>query len=53
MSLVVSISIFIALSSFLTYGQMMTSSYYTDLNYNIAVNGGNETLYEKLRHGAE
>ena len=48
MSLVVSISIFIALSSFLTYGQMMTSSYYTDLNYNIAVNGGNETLYEKI-----
>ena len=47
-SLVVSISIFIALSSFLTYGQMMTSSYYTDLNYNIAVNGGNETLYEKI-----
>lgn len=47
-SLVVSISIFIALSSFLTYGQMMTNSYYTDLNYNIAVNGGNETLYEKI-----
>lgn len=47
-SLVVSISIFIALSSFLTYGQMMTGSYYTDLNYNIAVNGGNETLYEKV-----
>ena len=47
-SLVVSISIFIALSSFLTYGQMMTSSYYTDLNYNIAVNGGNEALYEKI-----
>ena len=44
-SLVVSISIFIALSSFLTYGQMMTGSYYTDLNYNIAVNGGNEALY--------
>ena len=47
-SLVVSISIFIALSSFLTYGQMMTGSYYTDLNYNIAVNGGNEALYEKV-----
>lgn len=47
-SLVVSISIFIALSSFLTYGQMMTGSYYTDLNYNIAINGGNETLYEKV-----
>ena len=47
-SLVVSISIFIALSSFLTYGQMMTGSYYTDLSYNIAVNGGNETLYEKV-----
>ena len=48
MSLVVSISIFIALSSFLTYGQMMTGSYYTDLSYNIAVNGGNEALYEKI-----
>lgn len=47
-SLVVSISIFIALSSFLTYGQMMTGSYYTDLNYNIAVNGGNEALYAKV-----
>lgn len=47
-SLVVSISIFIALSSFLTYGQMITGSYYTDLNYNIAVNGGNEALYEKI-----
>lgn len=47
-SLVVSISIFIALSSFLTYGQMMTGSYYTDLSYNIAINGGNETLYEKV-----
>ena len=47
-SLVVSISIFIALSSFLTYGQLMTSSYYTDLSYNIAVNGGNEALYEKI-----
>lgn len=52
-SLVVSISIFIALSSFLTYGQMMTGSYYTDLNYNITVHGGNEALYEKLRHGVE
>lgn len=47
-SLVVSISIFIALSSFLTYGQLMTSSYYTDLKCNIAVNGGNEALYEKI-----
>lgn len=47
-SLVVSISIFIALSSFLTYGQMMTGSYYTDLKCNIAVNGGNEALYEKI-----
>lgn len=47
-SLVVSISIFIALSSFLTYGQIMTGSYYTDLSYNIAVNGGNEALYEKI-----
>ncbi len=47
-SLVVSISIFIALSSFLTYGQMMTGSYYTDLSYNIAVNGENEALYEKI-----
>ena len=47
-SLVVSISIFIALSSFLTYGQMITGSYYTDLKCNIAVNGGNEALYEKI-----
>ena len=26
----------------------MTGSYYTDLSYNIAVNGGNEALYEKI-----
>ena len=47
-SLVVSISIFISLSSFLTYGQKMTGSYYTDLGYNIAVNGGNQDLYDRV-----
>lgn len=36
-SLVVSISIFIALSSFLGYGKKMTGVYYTDLGYNISV----------------
>lgn len=36
-SLVLSISIFIALSSFLGYGKKMTGVYYTDLNYNISI----------------
>lgn len=36
-SLVVSISIFIALSSFLGYGKKMTGVYYTDLDYNVSV----------------
>lgn len=45
-SLVVSISIFIALSSFLTYGQKMTNSYYTDLGYNIYVYMPNQELID-------
>ena len=45
-SLVVSISIFIALSSFLTYGQKMTNSYYTDLGYNIYVYKPNQELID-------
>lgn len=36
-SLVVSISIFIALSSFLQYGSKTTNMYYVDLNYNLSV----------------
>ncbi len=36
-SLVLSISIFISLSSFLGYGKKMTGVYYTDLNYNISI----------------
>lgn len=39
-SIVVSISIFIALSSFLSYGMDMTSYYYTDYSYNLYVNYG-------------
>ena len=45
-SLVVSISIFIALSSFLTYGQKITGSYYTDLGYNIYVYMPNQELID-------
>lgn len=39
-SIVVSIFIFISLSSFLSYGMDMTSYYYTDYSYNIYVNYG-------------
>lgn len=48
-SLVVSISIFIALSSFLGYGKKITGIYYTDLDYNVIlrVNGEAEDK-EKL-----
>lgn len=36
-SLVVSVTVFISLSSFLSYGFEMTKQYYIDLNYNISV----------------
>lgn len=47
-SLVVSISIFISLSSFLQYGKKMTEMYYTDLSYNISVSNGTEELYKEI-----
>ena len=36
-SLVVSVTVFVSLSSFLNYGFEMTKQYYVDLNYNISV----------------
>lgn len=36
-SIVVSVSVFIALSTFISYGFKLTGQYYTDYNYNIAV----------------
>ncbi|MGN1300270.1 MAG: ABC transporter permease [Clostridia bacterium] len=47
-SLVVSIAIFISLSSFLEYGKKMTNMYYTDIGYNIVVYGGTKELYEEI-----
>ena len=47
-SLVVSIAIFISLSSFLEYGKKMTNMYYTDIGYNIVVYGGTKELYEGI-----
>ena len=47
-SLVVSIAIFISLSSFLEYGKKITNMYYTDIGYNIAVYGGTKELYEEI-----
>lgn len=56
-SLVVSISIFIALSSFLEYGKRMTSTYYVDLHYNIIANfqyqGTDENAKEVYEYIAE
>ena len=47
-SLVVSISIFVALSSFLEYGKKMTGMYYSDLDYNISVYGTTSDLYKEI-----
>ena len=47
-SLVVSISIFVSLSSFLEYGNKITNMYYKDLGYNISVYGGTEELYKEI-----
>ncbi len=47
-SLVVSISIFIILSSFLQYGKQMTGIYYSELNYNISIDGLNNSDYKEI-----
>ena len=47
-SLVVSVAIFISLSSFLEYGKKITTSYYMDIGYNIQVYGGTEDLYKEI-----
>ena len=38
-SIIVSVVIFIAISSFIQYGFKMSSAYYTEMNYNYAVYG--------------
>jgi len=47
-SLVVSISIFVSLTSFLQYGKKMAGVTYSDLKYNIAVYGNSEDLYKEI-----
>lgn len=47
-SLVVSIAIFVSLSSFLEYGKKMTGMYYTKMGYNMSVNGGTEEIYKEI-----
>lgn len=48
-SLVVSIAIFVSLSSFLSYGKKMTGNYYTDIDYNISIYScEDEKLYEQI-----
>lgn len=47
-SLVVSISVFIALSTFITYGFKMTGIYYEELNYNMVVGCNGEKKEECL-----
>ena len=47
-SIVVSIFIFISLSSILTLGTKVTTLYYTDFKFNIFVSGGDKTIYEEI-----
>lgn len=47
-SLVVSIFIFISLSSFLTLGTKTSGAYYTDFKFNMYVAQGNKDIYEKI-----
>lgn len=47
-SLVVSIAIFISLSSFLDYGKMSVGLYYTDMQYNVDVYNGDIELYNEI-----
>ena len=47
-SLVVSIAIFISLSSFLDYGKRAVGLYYTDIKYNVDVYNGDIELYNEI-----
>ena len=47
-SIVVSIFIFISLSSILTLGTKVTTLYYTDFKFNMFVSGGDKTIYEEI-----
>ena len=47
-SLVVSIAIFISLSSFLDYGKRAVGLYYTDMKYNVDVYNGDIELYNEI-----
>lgn len=47
-SLVVSIAIFVSLSSLLEYGKKMTGMYYTDMGYNMSIYGGTEEIYKEI-----
>lgn len=47
-SLVVSISIFISLSSFLDYGEKIINFYYKDIGYDIEVFDGTEEIYNEI-----
>ena len=47
-SLVVSIAIFISLSSFLDYGKRAVGLYYTDMKYNVDVYNGDLELYNEI-----
>lgn len=47
-SIVVSIVIFISLSTFIEYGKKMTGLYYMDLGFNISVSDNNIETYKKV-----
>lgn len=52
-SIVVSVSIFIAMSSFMNYAFKLTGIYYTDYGYNITVQSNDIKGYDTLRKIAE
>ena len=47
-SIVISIFIFISLSSFITCGNKTSELYYTKLDFNTMVTGGDESTYQKI-----
>lgn len=50
LSIIVSVAVFISLSSFINYGFKLTSKYFTDINYNmiLALDDKDVSLYENI-----
>ena len=45
-SMVISVFLFITMSSFISYGLESTSNYYTDYDYNVVLNSGMSPIYQ-------